>query len=178
MHILGILATPYDSTRTRAGLDAVLAASAAAGATTAVELQRDATVTDTLIAALDDAEGIVFASPTFRAGVSWPLKALIDQLPRGGNGEAAPLRGTAGATVATGASDHHFLGAEDFRSRLGHVFAMQVLAPAIYLGPDDFADRALTDDGRARCATIGGALVDLARAVQTSSAIQALRPQI
>jgi multimeric flavodoxin WrbA len=84
VHFLGMPATPYEPTRTRAGLDAALGGAASANATTAVELQSDATVTDEPIATLDAADAIVFASPTFRAGVSWPLKALTDQLPRGG----------------------------------------------------------------------------------------------
>jgi FMN reductase len=91
----------------------------------------------------------------------------------------APLQGKAAAIVLTGASGHHFLAVNDLRDVLASFFAVQVLAPGLYLDHLSYLDRhTLTDDSAALAAGHGSALLDLAVAVRSSPALAALRPQV
>jgi FMN reductase len=127
---------------------------------------------------LEAASAVVFASPTYRADITWPLKALLDGMPRGFWGEkTAPLQAKACATVVTGASDHHFLGMDKLRSVLEGFFAMQVLSPGLYVQRSGFGDDGrLIDSVREVAELHGRALVDLAAAVHGSTNLRALRP--
>jgi FMN reductase len=129
---------------------------------------------------IESASAMVFATPTYRADITWPLKALLDGMPRGFWGEkTAPLQGKACATVLTGASDHHFLGMDKVRSVLGGFFAMQVLSPGLYVQRNGFDDEGrLVDSVREVAELHGRALVDLAAAVRASEHLGALRPLV
>ena len=62
---------------------------------------------------------------------------------------------------------------------LAGFFAVQVLAPGLYLDHSCFLDRnTLTDDSAALAASHGSALFDLTVAVRSSPALAALRPQV
>ena len=62
---------------------------------------------------------------------------------------------------------------------LAGFFAVQVLAPGLYLTPEAYLARdTLTDEADRRARLHGRALVALAAAVRASEELQALRPEI
>lgn len=178
MLITALLCSPYPSTKTRSLLDEVLTGATEVGATTEVLEVVDAGGPEALHERLEAASAVVFASPTYRADVTWPLKALLDSMPRGSWGEtSAPLQGKVGATVMTGASDHHFLGSDKVRSVLGGFFGMQLLSPGLYVPRSGFDEQdALGEELRTVAQLHGRALVELAGAVAGSEHLRQLRP--
>jgi FMN reductase len=130
---------------------------------------------------MDEADAVVFGSPTYRADITAQLKALLDATPRGMSYESGdPLRGTTCATVLTGASDHHFLAVEKVRGILGGFFGAQLLSPGLYLPSAAFTDdgRALRDEHQQLAELHGRALVELAAAVRSSKWLRDLRPLV
>lgn len=178
MLVTALLCSPYPSTKTRTLLDEVLAGAVELGATTEVVEVTGAPAPEDLHERLEAASAVVFASPTYRADVTWPLKALLDSMPRGSWGEtSAPLQGKVGATVLTGASDHHFLGSDKVRSVLGGFFGMQLLCPGLYVPRSGFDEQGLlAEELRTVAGLQGRALVELARAVAGSEHLRQLRP--
>lgn len=180
MRLLALLCSPHPSVKTRQVLEAVLDGAAAAGAAHDLVELSSADLPADLRTKMEAADAFVLASPTYRADVSWPMRALLDQTQRGFYGEeSAPFQGKACATVVTGASDHHFLGSEKIRTVLGSFFALQVLSPGLYVQRAGFGDDGvLTAEVRQVAELHGRALVDLARAVRASEPMQALRPLV
>lgn len=180
MRLLAVLCSPRPSVKTKAVAEAVLAGAQEVGADVELLEMTGGEPPPGVQASMGNADGIVFASPTYRADVSWPLRALLDQTPRGFWGETdAPLEGKACATVLTGASDHHFLGMDKIRAVLSGFFAMQVLSPGLYVQRTAFAeDGELLDDVRAVANLHGRALADLAAAVRGSENLRTLRPLV
>jgi FMN reductase len=182
LQILAIDGSPTGGGRTLTVVRAVLVAAEAAGAQISLHSLADdppATTSAELIAAMDAADGLVLGSPIYRASYATPLKALLDVVPRGLWGEKeAPLRGKAVVVVATGASLHHFLALNDFRNVLSGFFAAHVLPPGVYVPREAFGDDgALKEPYAAQAALQGQALVELTRALKTSTALRALSPQ-
>ena len=180
MLVIGVVGSPSAGGRTRVAVDAVLRGAAAQGADTRVLELAEVTHGDVL-AALDAAGAAVFGSPTYRADITAQLKALLDATPRGMSYESGdPLRGTACATVLTGASDHHFLAVEKVRGILGGFFGAQLLSPGLYLPAAVFTDggTALNGDAGDLADRHGRALVELAGAVRASTWLRDLRPQV
>ena len=141
MLVVGVVGSPNAGGRTRVAVDAVLGGAAAEGAEVRVHELADTAVPDVL-AAMGEADAVVFGSPTYRADITAQLKGLLDQTPRGAAYESGdPLRGTVCATVLTGASDHHFLAVEKVRGILGGFFGVQILSPGLY-----FPSAAFTED--------------------------------
>jgi len=134
--------------------------------------------TEEVLERMDGADAFVFASPVYRARAAFPLKHLLDAVPRGMWGETtAPLQGKACAVVLTGATLHHFLAVDDLRSVLSSFFAIQVLSPGLYLPASAFVDRDTLDgENRALAEQHGHALASLAKAVRESREISSLRP--
>jgi FMN reductase len=180
MLVVAVVGSPHAGGRTRVAVDAVLRGAAEEGSDTRVLELADTDAKDA-VAAMDEADAVVFGSPTYRADIAAQLKALLDATPRGMAYESGdPLRGTTCATVLTGASDHHFLAVEKVRGILGGFFGAQLLSPGLYL-----PSAAYTDDGRALRADLqelaelhGRALVELAGAVRSSRFLRELRPLI
>ena len=180
MRVLALLCSPHPSTKTRGVLEAVLSGVRAKSAETDLVEVSGAEVPAGTTELMEAADAFVLASPTYRADVTWPLKALLDGTPRGFWGEtSAPLQGKACATVLTGASDHHFLGMDKVRAVLSGFFALQVLSPGLYVPRTGFdGDGALVDSTREAAELHGRALVDLASAVRASADLQLLRPLV
>lgn len=180
MRVLALLCSPHPSVKTRQVVEAVLEGARESGADTSLLEISGGDLPDGTFDSLEAADAVVFASPTYRADMSWPLRALLDQTQRGFYGEpTAPLQGKAAATVATGASDHHFLGQEKVRAVLGGFFAMQVLSPGLYVAGSGFDEAGqLTGGVRETAALHGRALVELAEAVRGSKHLVALRPLV
>jgi FMN reductase len=177
--VLGVVAGPEPGGRTTAAVAGVLAGAGRAGATTAL-LELSVAGADAVVAAFADADAVVFGSPVYRATYSALLKDLLERTERGRWGEAtAPLQGKAAATVLTGASGHHYLALGDLRDVLAGFFAVQVLSPGLYLDHGGYVDRStLTEPSATLAAAHGAALTDLAEAVRSSTALQAITPQI
>jgi len=179
MLVVAVVGSPHAGGRTRVAVDAVLRG-AAEGADTRV-LEVAGTGHADALAAMDEADAVVFGSPTYRADITAQLKALLDATPRGMSYESGdPLRGTTCATVLTGASDHHFLAVEEVRGILGGFFGAQLLSPGLYLPSAAFTDdgRALRDEHQQLAELHGRALVELAAAVRSSKWLRDLRPLV
>ena len=180
MLVVGVVGSPQAGGRTRLAVDGVLHGATEQGAKTRV-LELAETGHDEVLAALDEADAVVFGSPTYRADIAAGLKALLDATPRGMKYESGdPLRGTTCATVLTGASDHHFLAVEKVRGILGGFFGAQLLSPGLYLPGAAFTEggKALGDDARELTEQHGRALVELATAVRASTWLRDLKPLI
>lgn len=179
--MLGIDCSPTGPGRTGNALEAVLMAAAEAGAeTTLVHLGgEDSTTVTQAVEAMLGADAFAFGSPIYRATFATPFKALVDAVPRGMWGETeAPLTGHAAALVATGASDHHFLGLGRMRDVLVDFFSAHVVSPGLYVSHAGFGeDRRLVADAAERARLQGLALVELAQAIAASSGLAAVTPQ-
>jgi FMN reductase len=177
--ILGLAGGPEAGGRTSTAVAAVLAGAQKQGAEVS-SLELSAVTQAEVVAAIEAADAVVVGSPVYRATYSALLKGALEGLERGKWGEAtAPLQGKAAAVVLTGASGHHFLAVNDLRDVLAGFFAVQVLAPGLYLDHGGYVDRTtLTEESAALAASHGAALHDLAVAVRSSSALGALRPQV
>lgn len=177
--ILGLVGGPEAGGRTSTAVAGVLAGAAESGAKTEL-LELSSTALPDVLEAIEAVDAVVFGSPVYRATYSALLKSVLEGLERGKWGEAsAPLQGKAAAVVLTGASGHHFLAVNDLRDVLAGFFAVQVLAPGLYLDHSGYVDRnTLTEDSVALTEAHGSALVDLTVAVRSSPAMAALRPQV
>lgn len=179
LSVLGIAGGPQAGGRTSAAVAGILAGAAQVGATTTL-IELGSTEIAEVVAAIDATDAVVLGSPVYRATYSALLKTLLEATERGKWGETtAPLQGKAAATVLTGASGHHFLAGGDLRNVLAGFFAVQVLAPGLYLDHAGYVERGtLTPDAAVLAASHGAALVDLAAAVRGSAALSALTPQV
>jgi FMN reductase len=81
-------------------------------------------------------------------------------------------------TVATAGSDHHLLGPGSMRDVLADFYGSQVLAPGLYVTGAAFADGQLIGESADRARLMGRALVELARAIEGSTALRALTPNV
>jgi FMN reductase len=179
MLVVAVIGSPKAGGRTRVAVDAVLRGAAEGAETRVLELAD--TGHPEALAAMAEADAVVFGSPTYRADITAQLKALLDATPRGASYESGdPLRGTTCATVLTGASDHHFLAVEKVRGILGGFFGAQLLSPGLYFPGAAFTDggTALGDDARELAELHGRALVELATAVRASTWLRDLKPLI
>jgi FMN reductase len=180
MLIVGVVGSPNAGGRTRLAVDAVLGGAVAEGAEVRVHELAD-TATPDVLAAMGEADAVVFGSPTYRADIAAQLKGLLDQTPRGAAYESGdPLRGKVCATVLTGASDHHFLAVEKVRGILGGFFGVQILSPGLYFPSAAFTEdkTGLVDEQRQLAELHGRALVELTTAVRSSKWLRDLRPLV
>ena len=135
---------------------------------------------DAVVQRIDEADGVLFASPVYRAGHTALLASLFERIPRGAAGEtSAPLAGKAALVLLTGASHHHFLATERLRAPLASFFAAQTLSPGLYFTPASYTpDKVLNDESRVLAELHGRALVELATAVRGGAALSRLTPLI
>ena len=179
MTFVALLGSPNPAGRTRSVADAIAAGITAADGEVEMIALAGEPATDQIVDACDRADGLVLGCPVYRGGMAFPLKTLLDHMPRGMWGETkAPLLGKPVGIYLTGASHHHYLAVDELRRVLCGFFASQVLAPGLYFCSADFReDGGLSDDAAALAAQYGEALVPFGAAVRGSKAIQALRPQ-
>jgi FMN reductase len=182
VRVLAVDGSPTGPGRTGAVLGEILAGARSAGArasTVALVDEAGALALEPALAAIARADALAFGSPVYRASFAWPLKALLDHLPRGMWGETeAPITARATAIALTGATWHHYLALDGLRDVLAGFFAAHVLAPGLYVPADGFDARrrpvaAVVEQARAQ----GRALVELAAAIAGSPALASVRPQ-
>jgi FMN reductase len=179
VRVLAINCSPGPGGKTKTALEAVLEGAAGAGATTSlVELGGRGPDLSEVVEQLEGADAFAFGTPMYRATYATAFKALLDQTPRGMYGEEqAPLMARATLTVATAASDHHFLGPSAMRDVLVDFFAAHVVSPGVYVPAYGFDESgALTPEHSEAARLQGRALVELARAIEASESLRAVRP--
>ena len=180
MLVVAVIGSPKAGGRTRVAVDALLHGAVQEGAEARV-LELADTANPDAVAAMNEADAVVFGSPTYRADITAQLKGLLDVTPRGASYEKGdPLRGTTCATVLTGASDHHFLAVEKVRGILGGFFGVQILSPGLYFPSAAFTEdkTGLVGEQRQLAELHGRALVELTTAVRSSKWLRDLRPLV
>jgi FMN reductase len=178
VQVLAIDGSPQGGGRTETVLREVLCGAEEGGATTAL-LSLAAGTPEQAIDAIERADAVVFGSPVYRASFVFPLKRLLDELPRGMWGETrAPLQGKAVALVMTSASPHHFLALDDLRNVLAGFFAAHIVPPGLAVSREAFTeDRRLDDDAAGLAVRQGMALVELSRALGGCPTLRSLVAQ-
>lgn len=126
------------------------------------------------------ADAYVVGTPVYRASYSGALKNLLDMVPRGEwQGDAAPLSDSAVGLVATGATDDHYLAIDEQLRPLMGFFGAHAVGGSVYVDADQFEDEEVADgDIRDRLETLGPATVEQALAVERSSHLSELGPQV
>jgi FMN reductase len=177
-HVLAVDGSPQGYGRTAAVMREVLHGAGAAPVSTSVLTLADTSVEDA-IDALEAADAVVLGSPVYRASFAYPLKVLLDHLPRGMWGESrAPLQGKAVVIVVTGASAHHFLALDDLRNVLANFFAAHVLPPGLYVPRGEMpSGQTLDPDLREQAERQGRALVELTMALRDCPTLRSLVAQ-
>lgn len=90
--------------------------------------------TGAVVEAVQNADVVVFATPTYRGSMTGALKNVFDLLP------VPALQGKVVALVAMGGSDHHFLGADRHLRDVLTFFGALVVPVSVYLTGADFVD--------------------------------------
>lgn len=178
LSVLGLVGSPSPGGQSDTALRALLAAGEAVGVSVTVIELADEHDGEVVQQAMEAADGIVFATPTYRARSSGLMKAVLENTQRGvGADTRAPLRGKATAVLHTGATAHHFLAVDDLRAVLAGFFAAQVLSPGLYFEGADFTESgALTERAAGIAAAHGRAFAEFTAAVRRSPAVTALTP--
>lgn len=173
MIVLGIDGSPHGPGKTARVIREVLEGAAQERATVEM-LRHDA---PNVLTRIQEADAIVFGSPTYRASHSSALRSLLERIDRDGN--KAPLAATPAMVVMTGGSPAHFLGTEDLANTLRGFFGTQVLSPSLYFHPAHFDDDGeVKGDTAAQCRVHGTALWELTAAVRASTALRTLKPLV
>jgi FMN reductase len=179
MHVVAVLASAAGGhTDELVGL--VLDAAAAEGATASrIHLGYGPLAVEDVEAHVEEiarADGVVLGTPMYRATYTGVLKDFLDRLRRGGPDEqfASALRAKPVAIVATGASDHHFLGLDPLAALLVRFFGAYVVPPALYGSRPPAEDAALGE----AAARLGRALAALGEAAAGDERLRAARPQV
>ena len=177
--VVAVSCSPSVGGKTRAALETVLAGAAEQGAATRLVEMGEHDDVRPVLDALHGADAVVLGSPMYRGTYTAQFKTLIDAVPRGEYGDpAAPLSGRAVLTVATAGSDHHLLGPGSMRDVLADFYGSQVVAPGLYVTGAAYVDGQLAGDSADRARLMGRALVELARAIEGSTALRALTPNV
>jgi FMN reductase len=183
MRLLGVVGSVAGG-RTDALVGAVLAGAGADVATACVHLghgpyERERVQAE--LAAAGPCDAVVLGTPMYRGTYAGVLKDFLDDTARGSAAEdhAGPLRATAVAVVATGASDHHYLGLDPLLSMLPRFFGAFVVPPGVYASPADFgADGRLQGRAADCAAALGSAATAMAEAIARDPRLAAVRPQV
>lgn len=178
LRIIAIVASPHGGGSTAGAVQVMLGACRDAGADTDLVDLAEAD-TPAAVQAVEAADGVVFASPTYRASHTSLLGGFLERLERGSASESsAPLRGKATAVLMTGAAPEHFFATEKLRLILSSFFATQVLSPSLFLAAGAFEDKRPTATTRDLLEAHGRALVDLTAAVRSSKHLSTLEPLV
>jgi FMN reductase len=105
---------------------------------------------------LGAADGVLFATPVYRASITGSLKNLLDLTP------VEALESKPCGIVAMGATAHHFLGPESHLRDVLAWFGALVAPTSVYLVSADFVDGVLSPEAAARLDALLDALAVLA----------------
>lgn len=178
LSVIAIVASPHGGGSTAGAAQAMISACREAGADVNV-LDLNEADCRAAVDAVDAADAIIFASPTYRASHTALLGRFLEGLERGAAWETrSPLKGKATAILMTGAASEHFLATEKLRLILSSFFASQVLSPSLFLTGGAFSDKQPTDETRELLERHALALVDLATAVRASRHLTTLEPLV
>jgi FMN reductase len=178
LNIIAVIASPHGGGSTASAAQTMVAACREAGARTNV-IDLNEADSPAAVAAVEAADAVIFASPTYRASHTSLLGGFLEHLERGSAWESsAPLKGKATAVLMTGAAPEHFLATEKLRLILSSFFAAQVLSPSLFLTTQAFNDKQPTAATRDLLETHGRALVDLTAAVRSSKHLANLEPLV
>ncbi len=101
------------------------------------------------------APAVLIATPVYRGSLTGALKNVRDHLP------VPALRDTPVGLVSTGASDHHFLGADRHLRDVLTFFGAVTTPTSAYLTSRDFTDGEPSEDALARLDALIGATTSL-----------------
>jgi FMN reductase len=115
--------------------------------------------TGAVVEAVERADLVVFATPTYRGSMTGALKNVFDLLP------VPALQAKVVALVAMGGSDHHFLGADRHLRDVLTFFGALATPVSVYLTGADFVDGAPVERAAQALDELIGGAVGLAAAV-------------
>ncbi|GAA0653667.1 NADPH-dependent FMN reductase [Salarchaeum japonicum] len=191
-HVLGIVGSVSEESKTKAAVERALGGAPADAETSLLHLaEYDLDTADgrglenytgdtaDALQRVVDADAYVVGTPVYRGSCSGLLKNFLDMVPRGiWAADVAPFEDAAVGLVATGATDHHYLAIDQELRPLFGFFGAHTVGGAVYASDDDFDDYDLADDDiGARLETLGAATVELDAAIGASDALAALGPQ-
>ncbi|WP_188110583.1 NAD(P)H-dependent oxidoreductase [Aeromicrobium ginsengisoli] len=179
LRILAINASPRGTGRTTVAVLEMLAGAKLLGAAVEIVDLDSRDHFEPVVALMQRSDGVVLASPTYRARPPAQLKAFLDALPRtsDSSGGGSPFAGKAVALLQTGATAHHFLATEDTRAVLSSFFAAQVMAPSLYFSHTDYEDATkLTVAAQELAQRHGRALAQFSMALKTCPEVTSLQP--
>lgn len=115
--------------------------------------------TGVVVEAVQSADVVVFATPTYRGSMTGALKNVFDLLP------VPALQAKVVALVAMGGSDHHFLGADRHLRDVLSFFGALVVPVSVYVTGADFVDGAPAERATQALDELFAGAVNLAAAV-------------
>jgi FMN reductase len=119
--------------------------------------------TTKVLDAIAAADGVVLATPVYRATFTGALKNLLDHVP------IEALRGKAVGIVAMGATAHHSLGADWHLRDVLAWFGAVVAPTSVYLTSADFEDGAVKPDAAASVDELFATVARLARVLPAAA---------
>jgi len=102
------------------------------------------------------ADGVLIASPIYRASFTGSLKNLLDLVP------VEALQNKPVAIVTMGATTHHYLGADWHLREILSWFGALTLPTSVYLSSSDFADGQPVESAQADLAALCAGLAQVA----------------
>ena len=117
--------------------------------------------TEMVVTKVMEADGVVFATPIYRAAPTAALKNLLDQTPPEG------LAGKPVALLSLGARETHYLAMETMLRPILTWFGAMTLPVAAFLRNDMFSEGKLTDpEGQEELLNLFRTLVDVVKATE------------
>jgi|SRR5215469_9073918 len=111
--------------------------------------------TAAIVRSVNDADGVILATPVYRGSFTGALKNLLDHLP------IESLAGKPIGIIAMGATHHHFLGADWHLRDVLAWFGALVIPTSVYLASNDFVDGAIRENAKQDLRSLADALVKL-----------------
>ncbi|MBS4206621.1 NAD(P)H-dependent oxidoreductase [Bacillus sp. FJAT-50079] len=175
MKIIGVSGSAATSRRTRALINEVLRSVRGHGIETEVIDLADTQLefcdgrpfdhynssTKDVLEKIRDADAYIFGSPMYRGTMTGALKNLIDLLP------TEFMKGKAAGLIATGGSDHHYLGLElGFRTALSF-FQVHTIPGILYCSKVEVINGEIADEHiKKKAYELGEDIVNLAKSTR------------
>jgi FMN reductase len=111
--------------------------------------------TAAIVQSVNDADGVILATPVYRGSFTGALKNLLDHLP------IEALAGKPVGILAMGATNHHFLGADWHLRDVLAWFGALAIPTSVYLTSNDFVDGAVGETAKQDLRSLAAAIVKL-----------------